>query len=99
RTAIIAQRRMLGIAGAQLVLDRRRDGAQVVECTNVGGPDAGGLELAAKEWNRASPDAIEQRFQTFELQRGQPIARHRLDLRLIESRLRRVRARGGGRAE
>ena len=69
RAAVVAERRVLRLAGAQVVLHRGRNGAQVVERADVARRQPGRLELAAEERDRPLPDALEQRLQALELQR------------------------------
>src|SRR5262249_14835908 len=66
-------------------LDRRGNGAQIVEPAQVAAAQSRGLELALEEGDRDLPDAIELARQPRRLQRTHPLARQGLDRGVVVS--------------
>src|SRR5262249_37647685 len=85
RAAVVAERGRRRLAGAQLVLPRGRNGAQLVERAHVARRQPGALELAGEERDRAVPDALHEPLQALELQRRDALARHRLHVGAVEA--------------
>src|SRR5207245_1958910 len=80
---VVAERRMLLLASAELVLHRRRDEREVVEAAEIGASETRRLELAAEERHRDRPHPVELAAEALGLQLPQALERHGLDVRIV----------------